>query len=95
VKKSISLMLGAVACCVAFGASAQSVPTGKTRAEVRAELVQAQREGFVPAPKSDYPPSAEAVRHNAEIYAIQHGGDGTRTVMQSPANANTSDGNAQ
>ncbi|HWT38464.1 MAG TPA: DUF4148 domain-containing protein [Paraburkholderia sp.] len=86
-KKSICFMLGAVACCVAMSASAQSVSTGKTRAEVRAELVQAQREGFVPAPKHDYPPSAEEVQHNAEIYAIQHGGGNTRTVMQTPANA--------
>jgi hypothetical protein len=49
---------------------------------VRAELVQAQREGVVPAPKHDYPPSAEEIQRNAELYAIQHGGDNTRTAMQ-------------
>ena len=81
-KKSICLMMGAVACCVAMSASAQSVSTGKTRAQVRAELVQAQRDGVVPAPKHDYPPSAEEIQRNAELYAIQHGGDNTRTAMQ-------------
>ncbi|MEM5339329.1 DUF4148 domain-containing protein [Paraburkholderia azotifigens] len=86
-KKSICLLMGAVACCIAMSASAQSVSTGKTRAQVRAELVQAQREGFVPAPKYDYPPGAEVVQRNAELYAIQHGGDNTRTVMQTPAHA--------
>ncbi|MBN3755008.1 DUF4148 domain-containing protein [Paraburkholderia sp. Tr-20389] len=80
-------MMGALACCVAMTASAQTVSTGKTRAEVRAELVQAQREGLVPAPKHNYPPSAEEIRHNAEVYAIQHGGGDTRTAMQTPANA--------
>jgi len=37
---------------------------GKTRAQVRAELLQAQRAGTVPVHKNDYPPSVEAVARN-------------------------------
>ncbi|WP_409518752.1 DUF4148 domain-containing protein [Paraburkholderia sp. LEh10] len=87
-KNSIYLLMGALACSIAMSASAQTVSTGKTRAEVRAELVQAQREGLVPAPKHDYPPNAEEIQRNAEIYAIEHGGgDVTRMAMQAPVNA--------
>ncbi|MFM0374409.1 DUF4148 domain-containing protein [Paraburkholderia aspalathi] len=62
---------------LSFGANAfaQSSTGGLTRAEVHAQLVQAEADGLVPAPKSDYPPSAEAVARNREIYAIQHGTD--------------------
>jgi hypothetical protein len=37
---------------------------GKTRAEVRAELLEAQRAGTVPVHKNDYPPSVETVARN-------------------------------
>ena len=90
-KKSIYLLMGALACTIAVNASAQTVSTGKTRAEVRAELVQAQREGLVPVPKNDYPPSADTISRNAEIYAIQHHEDGTRTAMQPTADHTAGD----
>ncbi|WP_042627163.1 DUF4148 domain-containing protein [Burkholderia plantarii] len=45
-----------------------------TRAAVRAELVDAQRDGFVPTANSDYPPSAVTVARNRERYAIAHRG---------------------
>lgn len=63
---------------LSFGANAfaQSSPRGLTRAEVQSQLVEAEAEGLVPAPKTDYPPSAQAVARNREIYAIQHGADG-------------------
>jgi hypothetical protein len=63
---------------LSFGANAfaQSSPLGLTRAEVHAQLVQADAQGLVRTPKSDYPPSEQAVAHNREIYAIQHGTDG-------------------
>ncbi|CAE6875187.1 DUF4148 domain-containing protein [Paraburkholderia domus] len=65
-----------------FGATAfaQSNPSGLTRADVMAQLQQAQAEGFVPAPKDDYPPSEATIARNREIYAIQHGGDGAGAV---------------
>ncbi|CAJ2761135.1 Uncharacterised protein [Burkholderia pseudomallei] len=48
---------------------------GKTRDEVRQELIRAQHEGVVPAGKNDYPPSAALVARNKELHAISvHGG---------------------
>ena len=45
---------------VADGSSA----TGKTRAQVKAELLQAEESGFLPIHKNDYPPSAETIARN-------------------------------
>lgn len=63
---------------LSFGANAfaQSSTQGLTRTDVQAQLVQAEAEGLVPAPKNDYPPSAETIARNREIYAIRHGNDG-------------------
>ncbi|MFM0100141.1 DUF4148 domain-containing protein [Paraburkholderia nemoris] len=65
-----------------FGATAfaQSNPSGLTRAEVVAQLQQAQAEGLVPTSNNDYPPTAKEIARNREIYAIQHGGDGAGAV---------------
>lgn len=65
-----------------FGANAfaQTSPSGLTRAEVMAQLQQAQAEGLVPTHDYDYPPTAAEVARNREIYAIQHGTDNAATV---------------
>lgn len=84
-KSTTYIALGALACSIAMSASAQTQPVGKTRTEVRAELVEAQRDGLVPAPKYDYPPSEAAIERNKELYAITHQGEGTRTVSVAPA----------
>ncbi|MFM0665040.1 DUF4148 domain-containing protein [Paraburkholderia sediminicola] len=65
-----------------FGANAfaQSNPSGLTRADVMAQLQQAQEEGLVPTPNNDYPPTAREIARNREIYAIQHGKDGAGAV---------------
>ncbi|ANB75923.1 hypothetical protein AYM40_26880 [Paraburkholderia phytofirmans OLGA172] len=72
-----------------FGANAfaQSSSSGLTRAEVMAQLRQAQAQGLVPAPKNDYPPSAATVARNREIYAIQHGMDGADAMKTAGAPA--------
>lgn len=75
-----------------FGANAfaQSNPSGLTRADVMAQLQQAQAQGLVPTPNNDYPPTAAEIARNREIYAIQHGTDGasaTRTAGVSTADA--------
>lgn len=59
---------------LAFGANAfaQATPHGVTRAEVHAQLVEAQADGLVSVPKNDYPPSADTIARNKELYAIQH-----------------------
>lgn len=53
-----------------------------TRAAVQAELVDAQRDGFVPTGNSDYPPSAVTVARNRELYAIAHRGGQTESGRQ-------------
>jgi hypothetical protein len=45
---------------------------GLSRAQVHAQLVEAQRDGFVPTGDSDYPPSRQTVERNRELYAIAH-----------------------
>ncbi|MCA8023587.1 DUF4148 domain-containing protein [Burkholderia metallica] len=42
----------------------------KTRAEVYAELIQAQKDGLIPISKSDYPPSETTIRRNRELYRL-------------------------
>ncbi len=55
-------------------AGAADVPhtLGKTRAEVRMELIQAYRDGLLPTANNDYPPSAETQEHNRERLAATH-----------------------
>jgi hypothetical protein len=42
--------------------------SGKTRAQVRAELVQAEQDGLLPFRQSDYPPGPNTIAHNREIF---------------------------
>ncbi|MFM0721928.1 DUF4148 domain-containing protein [Paraburkholderia strydomiana] len=69
--------LAVAALSLPFGANAfaQTTSSGLTRADVMAQLQQAQAEGLVPTPTGDYPPSAATIARNREIYAIQHGTD--------------------
>jgi hypothetical protein len=48
------------------------VNAGKTRAEVRAELVQAEAQGLLPTSKNDYPPSPQEIARNQAEYQIRH-----------------------
>ncbi len=45
---------------------------GKTREQVREEIVQARRDGLLPYRRHEYPPGAETIRRNRELYAIRH-----------------------
>ncbi|WP_269510843.1 DUF4148 domain-containing protein [Burkholderia sp. IMCC1007] len=54
-------------------AFAQTTDHTLTRADVRADLIQAERDGTLPTPKLDYPPSTETIARNRELYAIAHG----------------------
>ncbi|EUC21579.1 DUF4148 domain-containing protein [Paraburkholderia hospita] len=57
--------------------AAQETPPsqGKTREQVREELVQAWRDGLLPYKRYEYPPSAETIARNKELYAITHPND--------------------
>jgi hypothetical protein len=46
---------------------------GLTREQVRAQLVEAQREGVVPTTPADYPPSASEIARNRTTYQAQFG----------------------
>jgi len=65
-------------------ADAQSSAAGLTRAEVRAQLVQAEADGLLPLHKNDYPPSQETIARNKQLYAIQHKHDGNRAMAYEP-----------
>ena len=45
-------------------AATHSTSTEKSRAQVREELVEAQRMGLVPSGKTDYPPSSQTIARN-------------------------------
>lgn len=64
-------------------AFAQTPSSGPTRADVIADLVQAQRDGTVPTSNWDYPPSTQTIARNRELYAIAHGEQGTATASVS------------
>ncbi|WP_025101843.1 DUF4148 domain-containing protein [Burkholderia sp. A1] len=75
------------ACVASLALSAQAFAkvdnNGLTRDEVRAQLIDAQRDGVVPTTDAQYPPSAVMVARNRELYAIAHQGStesGTRTA---------------
>ncbi|MFP3565111.1 DUF4148 domain-containing protein [Paraburkholderia sp. SIMBA_030] len=67
-----AVALAALSLPFGTNAFAQTSTSGLTRAEVHAQLVEAEADGLVPAPKNDYPPSAQTVAHNRELYAIRH-----------------------
>jgi hypothetical protein len=60
----------------AFAGSAiadTTAPVGLTRAEVRAQLVDAQRAGVIPTSQNDYPPTADEIAENRALYKVQFG----------------------
>ncbi|MFM0222675.1 DUF4148 domain-containing protein [Paraburkholderia dipogonis] len=65
-----------------FGANAfaQASTSGLTRADVMAQLQQAQAEGLVPSHDDDYPLTDDEVARNRELYAIEHRADNAATV---------------
>lgn len=67
--------IAVTALSLTFGANAfaQTSTSGLTRAEVMAQLQQAQAEGLVPTHDNDYPPTAAEVARNRELYALEHG----------------------
>jgi hypothetical protein len=77
-KRTLTAMwLVAMAASVPTLASAQTMPAdsdqpGLTRAQVLADLVNAEREGLVPTTDGDYPPSDRTIARNRELYAISH-----------------------
>jgi hypothetical protein len=55
-----------------FAAQETQAGQGKTREQVREELVQAWRDGLLPYKRHEYPPSADTIARNKQLYAITH-----------------------
>jgi acyl-coenzyme A synthetase/AMP-(fatty) acid ligase len=73
-KSTIATVITVLACLSASAAFAQSPPsTGLTRAQVREQLVQAERDGIIPTTDADYPPSDEEIARNKAVYQLQFG----------------------
>lgn len=67
----IFFSLAASAGVVDANCSAAVLTSGKTRAEVRAELVQAERDGWIPknsGRQRAYPPDMSQTRRNQDVY---------------------------
>ncbi|WP_225031632.1 DUF4148 domain-containing protein [Paraburkholderia sp. XV] len=62
-------VLGLISGANAF---AQASPDGLTRAQVHAQLLDAEADGLLPVPKNDYPPSAQTIARNKELYATDN-----------------------
>lgn len=88
-----AMMLAALTLPFGANAFAQTTTPELTRADVRAQLIEAQREGLVPSNKDNYPPTAQQIARNREIYAIQHGQDVATASQTSPFGTSPSSSN--
>ena len=70
--KTIAIAAAALALCASLNAVAQTTQTTQTapitRAEVRQQLIDAEAAGWLPISNVDYPPSADSMRQNANVY---------------------------
>lgn len=66
---SFAILISAVA-GTAFAGTSQE---GLTRAQVRAQLVQAERDGVIPTSDVSYPPTAAQIAQNRAEYQVQFG----------------------
>ncbi|MDR5837428.1 DUF4148 domain-containing protein [Caballeronia sp. LZ034LL] len=74
------LITSSLALALASGAASAQ---GKSRDQVRQELVQAQHDGDVPSGKTQYPPSEQLVARNKEVHASAvHAGEKSPSVDQ-------------
>ncbi|WP_080417094.1 DUF4148 domain-containing protein [Burkholderia ubonensis] len=62
----------AVAAAVAPASpSGNSAPSGKTREQVRQELIRAYHDGLLPTSNHDYPPGPETIARNKELHSLR------------------------
>ncbi|WP_341318866.1 DUF4148 domain-containing protein [Paraburkholderia sp. IMGN_8] len=72
-----ALAIAATTLAATGAVAAQGMPEsqGKTREQVREEMIQARRDGWLPYRRHDYPPSTATIKRNKELYAIAHPDD--------------------
>ncbi|WP_010089993.1 DUF4148 domain-containing protein [Burkholderia ubonensis] len=51
--------------------SGNPAPHGKTREEVRQELIRAYHDGLLPTSSHDYPPGPETIARNKELHSLR------------------------
>ncbi|GJH25837.1 hypothetical protein AWB71_05046 [Caballeronia peredens] len=80
--KAAKLAVMFAATAVSMGVISQAaMAQGKTREQVRQELIQAQHDGITPVAKTQYPPTEANVARNKEIHAAYaHGGEKSPNV---------------
>jgi hypothetical protein len=76
-----TLAVTAIVLIPGVNAYAQSTSSGLTRADVYAQLVQAEADGILPYHRTDYPPSPATIARNKEIYALRHSHDTTNAMV--------------
>ncbi|WP_063802364.1 DUF4148 domain-containing protein [Burkholderia ubonensis] len=67
---SASSTRGAAAVAPA-GPSGNSAPSGKTREQVRQELIRAYHDGLLPTSNHDYPPGPETIARNKALHSLR------------------------
>jgi hypothetical protein len=74
---AVKLFTVTLAALVSMGVASQAVQAqGKSREEVRQELIQAQHDGKIQSSKTQYPPNAAAIARNKELHAAsRHAGE--------------------
>ncbi|WP_341318872.1 DUF4148 domain-containing protein [Paraburkholderia sp. IMGN_8] len=80
--KAAKLFALSVAAIVSIGAASQAAQAqGKSREQVREELIRAQHDGVTPVSKTQYPPNADTIARNKELHAIlRHAGETAPTA---------------
>ncbi|MBP0595562.1 DUF4148 domain-containing protein [Paraburkholderia sp. LEh10] len=75
--KAARLAAAIVTATLAMGALSQTAfAQGKSRDQVRNELIQAQHDGMLPVSKTQYPPNANLIERNKEVHASsRHAGE--------------------
>ncbi|WP_080405602.1 DUF4148 domain-containing protein [Burkholderia ubonensis] len=69
---SASSTRGVAAVAVASASpSGNSAPSGKTREEVRQELIRAYHDGLLPTSNHDYPPGPETIARNKKLHSLR------------------------
>ncbi|RKP47703.1 DUF4148 domain-containing protein [Pararobbsia silviterrae] len=71
--KKLAIAAVSVALATLAGSAFADTTSGLTRAQVRADLVNAQREGMIPSTDTQYPPTAQEIAQNKALYQAQFG----------------------
>jgi hypothetical protein len=89
-KPLATFAITAIALISGVNAYAQSTSSSLTRADVYAQLVQAQADGILPYHRTDYPPSPATIARNKELYVLRHRHDQTNATASAQSDTSGS-----